>query len=130
MRACNEVKAFVYIGEVFPTPNATAAPTVTPTPTPKKIPALLPAPKAPVVRKTAEVSVTQLFLAADRLKFFVAGPKIQTKVGKRTKGPKSGKASFSAKFTGLTKGTYQAAWELRRAESGARQSASKTFKIR
>ena len=148
----DEGKAFVYNGEAFPTPTptntptatptstptptvtptatATATPTATPTPTPTKNPASLPAPKVQVVKKTAEVSVTQLFQAADRVRFFITGPKTQAKVGKRTKGPKGGKATFSAKFTGLTKGTYQATWELNREGSDAQQSASKTFKVK
>jgi hypothetical protein len=148
----DEGKAFVYNGEAFPTPTptstptatptstptptvtptatATATPTVTPTPTPTKIPASLLAPKVQVAKKTAEVSVTQVFKAADRVKFFITGPKTQTKVGKRIKGPKSGKAIFSAKFTGLTKGTYQATWELSRAGTDAQRSAPKTFKVK
>jgi hypothetical protein len=115
---------------LLPTPTPTAAPTVTPTPTPTKIPASVAALKVQVVKKTAAVSVTQVFKAADRVKFFITGPKTQTKVGKRTKGPKSGRSTFSAKFTGLTKGTYQATWELSRVGSDAQQSAPKTFKIK
>jgi hypothetical protein len=103
---------------------------VTPTPTATKAPASLPAPKVQVVKKTAELSVTQIFQAADRVKFFISGPKNQTKVGKRTKVAKNGKATFSGKFTGLTKGTYQASWELVRVGGGTQQSASKTFKVK
>jgi hypothetical protein len=148
----DEGKAFVHNGEAFPTPTptntptatptntptptvtptatATATPTVTPTPTATKAPASLPAPKVQVVKKTAELSVTQIFQAADRVKFFISGPKNQTKVGKRTKVAKNGKATFSGKFTGLTKGTYQASWELVRVGGGTQQSASKTFKVK
>ena len=154
----DEGKAFVHNGEAFPTatptntpsstptktptptvtptatataiPTLTATPTVTPSATPTKLPASLPAPKVQVVKKTAEVSVTQTFQAADRVRFFITGPKTQTKVGKRIKGPKSGKATFSAKFTGLTKGTYQATWELSRAGSGPNTSAAKTFRVK
>jgi hypothetical protein len=115
---------------VTPIVTDTGTPTITPSPTPTKIPASLPAPKVQVVKKTAEVSVTQFFQAADRVRFFITGPKTQTRVGKRTKGPKSGKATFSVKFTGLTKGTYQATWELSRAGSGIQQGASRTFKIK
>jgi hypothetical protein len=146
----DEGKAFVHNGEAFPTatptntptptvtptatatatPTLTATPTVTPSATPTKLPASLPAPKVQVVKKTAELSVTQTFQAADRVKFLISGPKTQTKAGKRTKGPKNGKATYSAKFTGLTKGTYQASWELSRVGGGTQQSASKTFKVK
>ena len=64
------------------------------------------------------------------MKFFISGPKNQTKVGKRTKVAKNGKATFSGKFTGLTKGAYQARWELSRVGTDPRQSVSKTFKVK
>lgn len=115
---------------ITPTATTTATPTLTPSAIPTKVPASLPAPKVQVVKKTAELSVTQIFQAADRVKFLISGPKTQTKAGKRTKGPKNGKATFSAKFTGLTKGTYQATWELSQAGSGARASGAKTFRVK
>jgi hypothetical protein len=144
----DEGKAFVYNGEAFPTPTPTHTPTPArtptptqtptatsthtpmPSPTPTKIPASLPAPRVQVTRKVAEASITQVFLANDRISFLLAGPKTQVKDGKKVAKSKNGKATFSAKFMGLPKGSYQVIWELYRDGEEVQRSVPRTFRVK
>jgi hypothetical protein len=101
-----------------------------PSPTPTKIPASLPAPRVQVTRKVAEASITQVFLANDRISFLLAGPKTQVKDGKKVAKSKNGKATFSAKFMGLPKGSYQVIWELYRDGEEVQRSVPRTFRVK
>lgn len=128
----------IFVASLEPTPTPAATATRTPTPmltaTPSatltNVPVSLPVPKVQVNKKSVEVSVTQSLLAADQVRFFISGPRVQNKLGKRIKSAKNGRATFATKFLGLVKGTYQASWELTRAGSDKQRSSAKSFKVK
>lgn len=141
---------FVASQEPTPTPTPSATPTASPTSTPTPTPTgslgdssggtvtptpvaplpFLPAPAVRASKKSADLSISGQFQSRDRVIFRITGPKNQTKAGQRSKGKKRGGTVFTARFTKLSKGTYQATWELIRATSETQRSSSKTFKIK
>ncbi len=114
------------------TPTPIASPHSNPTPTATSVPPLiyLPAPAVRGSNKSADLSISGQFQSKDRVIFRITGPKNQNKVGKKSKSRKRGNALFTARFTKLSKGTYQASWELSRLGSGVRKSAAKTFIVK